>query len=279
MWFSVLALCQVPVMLGVVMNVLTCLLVLLLLWPAGPLLGSQTAPASPPPVGLEEHLGDRVPADIAVTDELGRSRQLGDYFDRPVLLAPVYYRCANVCNVLQANLAQVLPKLPDDVRSKVRVLSFSFDPEEGPELARNSKKIYRAAVRDGFPMENWVFLTASPDSIRRLTGAIGYRFYRDGSEFVHPVAVVALAPGGRIARYLEGTRFLPTDLSLALMEASEGRLGSTITRLASLCYSYDPEQRGYVFNILRVTGVVVFVSALGLFLVLAFGGRRRPRRT
>ncbi|GAB4558845.1 MAG: SCO family protein [Geothermobacteraceae bacterium] len=261
------------------MNVLKCFLVLLLLLPAGTLFGSPTVPASPPPVGLDEHLGEMVPTDIAVTDELGRSRQLGEYFDRPVLLAPVYYRCANVCNALQANLAQILPKLPEDIRPKVRVISFSFDPEEGPELARNSKKIYRAAVRGGFPMDHWVFLTASPDSIRRLTESIGYRFYRDGSEFVHPVAVVALAPGGRIVRYLEGTRFLPTDLSLALMEASEGRLGSTITRLASLCYSYDPEQRGYVFNILRVTGVVVFVSALGLFLVLAFGGRRRPRRS
>jgi len=90
--------------------------------------------------------------------------------------------------------------------------------------------------------------------------------------------VVVLAPGGRIVRYLEGTRFLATDLSLALLEASEGRVGSTISRLASLCYSYDPERRGYVFNILRVTGIVVFLCAGVLFLVLMFGGRGRRKR-
>ncbi len=235
-------------------------------------------PRLPPPVGIEERLGERVPADIPVRDELGRPVRLGDLFDRPVLLAPVYYRCSNVCNVLQASLAQALPRLDRELRQGIRVLSFSFDPDETPAVARGSKKIYRAVVRQRFPMENWLFLTADARAIERLTAAIGYRFYRDGSEFVHPVAVVVLAPGGRIVRYLEGTRFLATDLSLALLEASEGRVGSTISRLASLCYSYDPERRGYVFNILRVTGIVVFLCASVLFLVLMFGGRGRRKR-
>ncbi|TYO98980.1 protein SCO1/2 [Geothermobacter ehrlichii] len=235
-------------------------------------------PRRPPKVGIEERLGEQVPPDIMVRDELGRQLRLGDLFDRPVLLAPVYYRCSNVCNALQASLAQSLPKLGRELRREIRVLSFSFDPDETPAVARGSKKIYRAAVRERFPMDSWLFLTADAGAIRRLTTAIGYRFYKEGSEFVHPVAVVVLAPGGRIVRYLEGTRFLATDLSLALLEASEGRIGSTISRLASLCYSYDPERRGYVFNILRVTGIVVFLCAVILFLVLMFGGRGRRKK-
>jgi len=236
-------------------------------------------PQKPPRVGLEEKLGASVPLDLVLTDELGRKVRLGDLVDRPTLLAPVYYRCTNVCNALQSGLAQALPRLNNSLKGDIRVISFSFDPEETPALARGSKKIYRAAVRDGFPMDNWMFLTGDGAAITRLTDAIGYRYYQDGNEFVHPVAVAVLSPEGKIARYLEGTRFLPTDLSLSLMEASSGRIGSTISRLASFCYSYDPEQRGYVFNILRITGIVVTLSAVGLFSVLMFGGRKRRKRT
>ncbi|WP_146032879.1 SCO family protein [Geothermobacter hydrogeniphilus] len=258
---------------------LRCLIVICLLLP-GLSAGADdgVAPKMPPKVGLDEKLGDRVPADLEFTDELGRKVRLGDLVDRPTLLAPVYFRCSNVCNVLQSGLAQTLPRLNEDLKNRIRVISFSFDPRETPALARGSKKIYRAAVKGGFPMDNWSFLTGSREAIARLTDAIGYRFYQDGAEFVHPVAVAVLSPEGRIVRYLEGTRFLPTDLTLSLMEASDGRLGSTISRLASFCYSYDPEQRGYVFNILRVTGIVVTLSAVGLFAVLVFGGRKRRRK-
>lgn len=262
-----------------IMSILRCLVVVCVLLLGGIAWGAPAAPQMPPKVGLDEQLGSQVPLDLELIDELGRRVQLSQLLDRPTLLAPVYFRCTNVCNALQSGLAQTLPRLNQSLKEQVRVISFSFDPEETPAMARNSKKIYRAAVKDGFPMDNWVFLTGSPDAIAQLTDAIGYRYYQDGTEFVHPVAVAVLAKGGKIVRYLEGTRFLPTDLSLSLMEASDGRIGSTISRLASFCYSYDPDQRGYVFNILRITGIVVTLSAIGLFSVLMFGGRRRRKKT
>jgi protein SCO1/2 len=238
---------------------------------------AETVPQLPPKVGLEEHLGEQVPLDLVFTDELGRELQLGDLVNRPTLLAPVYFRCSNVCNALQGGLAQALPGLSADLADHVQVISFSFDPGETPAQARGSKNIYRAAMKGGFPIDNWAFLTGSQESIDRLTDAIGYRYFQEGVEFVHPVAVAILSADGKITRYLEGTRFLSSDLSLALLEASDGRLGNTITRLASYCYSYDPEQRGYVFNILRVAAVIIFVSLLTLFLVLMLGGRRKRK--
>lgn len=238
---------------------------------------TEKVPQLPPKVGLEERLGEQVPLDIVFTDELGRKIQLGDLVNRPTLLAPVYFRCSNVCNALQGGLSQALPGMSADLAEQVRVISFSFDPGETPAQARGSKNIYRAALKGGFPIDNWSFLTGSQESIDRLTDAIGYRYFQEGVEFVHPVAVAVLSSDGKITRYLEGTRFLSSDLSLALMEASDGRLGNTITRLASYCYSYDPEQRGYVLNILRVAATVISITLVTLFLVLMFGGRRKRK--
>ena len=42
-------------------------------------------------------------------------------------------------------------------------------------------------------------------AIRALTDALGYRFQRQGSDFLHPVAVAVVAPDGTIVRYLQGT--------------------------------------------------------------------------
>jgi protein SCO1/2 len=224
--------------------------------------------------GLEEKLGAQVPLDLDFVDENGHPVKLADLVDRPTILAPVYYRCSNVCNLLQGGLAEVLPKLNIKPGS-VRIVSLSFDVTETPNLARSSRRIYQAMLREAFPTDQWSFLTGDQQNIDRLLGAIGYQVARDGVEFIHPVTVAVLAPDGKIVRYLYGTRFLPMDVSLALLEASEGRVGNTISRIASICFSYDPAKKGYVFNILRVSGTLVFLSLGALFLVLVFGGRNK----
>ena len=63
-----------------------------------------------------------------------------------------------------------------------------------------------------------------------------------------------MAPGGKIVRYLEGVTFLPFEVTMALTEAAEGRVGSTTRKVLMYCFSYDPLKKSYVFNILKVTG-------------------------
>jgi protein SCO1/2 len=80
---------------------------------------------------------------------------------------------------------------------------------------------------------------------------------------------------GRIVRYLHGTRMLPMDLTLALTEAREGRLGSTIRKVVRFCFSYDPQQKQYVFNLLRIAATVILITAGGFLLFLFVSGRKR----
>ena len=122
----------------------------------------------------------------------------------------------------------------------------------------------------------WRFLTGDKENIHQLTDAIGFHFKRQGQDFLHPVSLVILSPDGKITRYIYGTEFLPFDIKMALLEASEGRVGPTLSKVLRFCFSYDPKGRKYVFNTLKVTGIVTLLFALSLILFLVFKGKRKP---
>jgi len=76
-----------------------------------------------------------------------------------------------------------------------------------------------------------------------------------------------LTPDGRISRYLYGVEFLGRDLRLAVVEASQGRVGTTLDRVLLKCFRYDPVSRRY-----RVVAVnFVRGGAFCVFLALAAG--------
>jgi protein SCO1/2 len=158
-----------------------------------------------------------------------------------------------------------------------RVLSVSFDETDTPELAAHRKKNYIAAMHNNFPPSGWRFLTGSKESIDRLMDELGYRFTRVDKDFVHPVAIIVTSPEGKIVRYLYGNNFLPFDTTMALTEAAEGKVGISLKRIVSYCFSYDPQGRRYALDIMRVAGFVVLFGVGILFLILSRGGRK-PRK-
>lgn len=229
-------------------------------------------------VKLEEKIGASIPLDLAFFDEEGQQVTLGQLVNGPTLIAPVYYKCSNVCNFLQAGLARVLPSIKRRPGEEYQVVSFSFDETETPELAVSTKDMYYKAMDGAFPEEAWHFLTGDIASIRKLTDAAGYSFRRlqDG-HFLHPVVIFVVDSKGTIVRYLHGTHFLPKDIMLALVEASEGRLGTTIQKVVRFCFSYEAENKTYVFNLLRVTGTVVLLTAVFFLTFLVLGGKKRKK--
>jgi len=254
---------------------------------AAPAKPSAQAPhVHPPPaaslagVGLDEQLGARIPLELTFRDENGQPVRLGDLITKPTVIAPVYYRCPNVCHFLQGALAQTLPQLQLTAGSDYQVLSISFDETETPEIARRNRDTYLTAANGKIPAAGWRFLTGDPPAIMALTGAAGYRFQRVGSDFQHPVAIFVVTTDGTIVRYLHGTHVLPKDLALALAEAKAGHVGTTIRKMVQFCFSYDPEQKTYVFNVLRVSATVI-LATLGIFLayLLVSGKKKTKDRT
>ena len=227
-------------------------------------------------IGIDEKLGQFIPLDLIFYDENGNPVSLKQLIHTPLILAPVFYRCPNVCSFLLFNLAGVINKLPSEPDKEYQVLTVSFDETEKPDLAFEKKKMYLKMIEKPFPEDAWRFLTGDKENIHKLTDAIGFHFKKQGDDFLHPVTLVILSPDGKITRYMYGTEFLPFDLKMALLEASEGRVGPTLSKVLRFCFSYDPQGRKYVFNTLKVTGIVTLLFALSLILFLVFKGKKKP---
>lgn len=235
-----------------------------------------SAPEDSAEVGIEEKLGNLL-ADVEFSDSDGNRVNLRELVSVPTILLPIYFKCPDVCSLLQSSFAQILPDVPLEPGKEIQVISLSFDPRDTPQDAAHAKKQYMAALQGKYPSKDWQFLTGDQKAIDMALNSIGYTVRRQGGLFAHPVAVIALAPGGKVVRYLYGPGFLPMDITIAATKASEGITSLSVKRLLSLCYSYDPQGRRYVFSTLRVAGfsIVIFVVAFISFLVL--GGKKKKR--
>ena len=229
-------------------------------------------------VGVDERLGARLPLGLSFRDETGRRVRLGELITGPTLILPVYYGCTNICNYLQGGLARTLPEIKRTPGTEYRVLSVSMDETETPELAARYQRMYLSSLKAPFPAGAWHFLTGDAASIRALTDAAGYRFQRRGRDFAHPVASFVVTGDGMIVRYLYGTSFLAKDLTLALIEAREGRVGTTIRKVVDYCFSFDPASKSYEFNLLRVSATVVIFCCGGFFCFLVLTGKKGKRK-
>lgn len=228
-----------------------------------------------PGVGIEERLGQVLPLHLTFFDEAGAPLSLKEIVRNPTILTLVFYACPDVCNFLLSNLAGALNRLPATPGEDYLVLSVSFDETESPALASEKKRLYLKMIEKPFPATAWRFLTGEKEKILQLTDAVGFFFKREGKNFLHPVALIVLSPEGKITRYLYGTEVLPFDLRMALLEASEGRTGPTISKVLRFCFSYDPKGRRYVFNTLKITGIVTLAFALSFVLFLVWRGKKR----
>jgi protein SCO1/2 len=124
------------------------------------------------------------------------------------------------------------------------------------------------------------FVTADAPTVQRLTAALGYRYAydREHDQFVHPGAAYVLAADGRVARVLTGLGLSGSDIRLALVEASQGRIGTLGDRVRLLCSGFDPTHGVYnvmVSRLLAATGLATVLTLGGFIGVLALAGRRR----
>ena len=53
---------------------------------------------------------------------------------------------------------------------------------------------------------------------------------------------------------------------MAVIDASQGKVMPTVGRLLAFCFSYDPQGKGYVFNLLKVFGAGT-LFLVGIFVV------------
>ncbi len=250
-------------------------LLLLLVFPLQGQELERTYQPDEPEIGIFERLDEQVPLDITLINYDGEKVELSQLIDKPTVIALVYYRCPGICSPFMEGMAEVVSRSDLEIGEDYQILSISFDPREGPDLASVNRNNYHHLVSGEFDPEGWRFFVADSANIARLTRAVGFKYKRTGLDFLHTSAMIFVTDDGKITRYLHGTYFLPVDLKMAVIETSQGRSGPSLSRVMAYCYSYDPAGQQYVFNVTKVAGTLILFIAAVILLVLIF---IRPRK-
>lgn len=238
-------------------------------------------------VGIVEKLDNQVPPDLMFLDDKGRPVRLGDYFkgDKPVLVFIGYYGCPMLCGLV---LNGTIDAMRDDRMKQLvagrdfRFLAISIDPNEDPELAAAKKEsLIEAYGRKGVVADEWHFLTGKEPAIRSVTQAFGfqYKWIEATSEYSHAAVIHIVTPNGHISRYLYGVRFEPETLRLSLVEAADGKIGSTLDQILLFCFHFNPTTGKYslaALQLMKLAGILTVVAIAG-GIGLALINERRAR--
>ena len=223
-------------------------------------------------IEIVEHLDERIPLDLVFRDENGKQVRLADYFndDKPVLLNLVYLNCPMLCTLVVNGTMDAL-KDAGMGTDQYNMLTVSFVDGETSDMAKAKMENYIA--RYGMPpgASQWHILTGDNESILPLCKAIGFGFeYVEArNEYSHQAAVFVLTPDGRLARYLYGVAYEPATLKYSIIEASEGRIGTTVDRVFLFCFHYDALAGSYAAKAWNITRVLLTLFALVFLLFLS----------
>ena len=242
----------------------------------------EPAPAELQNIGIDEKAGQTLPLDLKFVDENGKTVELRQYFNnkRPVVLQLSYFGCPTLCSLVSNGLVDSLNDLTLTMGKEYDVINVSFDPAETARLAKLKKQSFLDAYNRPAGAESWHFLTGNPAEIKQLTDAVGFRYkwVESSKQFSHSAALILLTPDGKISRYLYGVKFEPRTLRLSLVEASEGKIGTTVDRFLLTCFHYDSYAGKYTpvaMNIMRGAGVL---TVLVIAAVIIWAVRRERRR-
>ena len=227
-------------------------------------------------VGFDEKQGQYAALDTKLINENGDTVLLRDVIKKPTILNLVYFECPGTCSPLMWGISKFIDAVDLKLGDDYQVITISFDPTENIELGIRKKASYISTMQKKESAKYWEFFVSDSIDIAKLTQSVGFKYQKLNNQYIHPTGLIALASDGKITRYLRGIDFLPFDIKITMVEAANGKIGPSINRLLAVCYSYDSKGNQFVFNVTRVSAVVISFFIVLLFLVLVIF-RKKPK--
>jgi protein SCO1/2 len=186
-----------------------------------------------------------------------------------------------LCGLVTNGLLESLKQMDWTPGQEFEVVTLSFDARETSTLAGLKKQNAINALGRPDAAAGWHFLTGSEQDVAAVTEAVGFafRWNEPTDQFLHAAAIFVCTPDGRISRYLYGIEYDPQTLRLSLVEAADGKVGSSFDRFLLFCFHYDATAGKYApaaRNLMRAGGLVTLLALGGL--LTAFWRRERRRR-
>ncbi|OIP81181.1 MAG: hypothetical protein AUK44_10585 [Porphyromonadaceae bacterium CG2_30_38_12] len=225
-------------------------------------------------VQVIEHLGEKIPLDLKFVTEKMDTVTLGQIINKPTILSFVYFDCPGLCSPLLDGVGNVIRKSDMVLGKDYQVVTISFNFRDTPEKAREKKNRFVEKYSKGNG-DGWIFLTTDSASIFEITHAAGFITKAVGFDFIHPSAIIAISPSGKITRYLYGITFLPMDVKLAMAEANDETARPTIQKILLVCYSYDPQTQKFGLDVTKIIGTIITFFLLVIVLVFVIKPRKK----
>lgn len=224
-------------------------------------------------VGVVEHLGEKVDTGLTFMNQDGKEVALAEILSqgKPVILAPVYYTCPGMCTLVLNGLSDLINGMSLDLGDDYIVVNVSFDTRNTPELAHQKAANYYKSLDSPGRSRQWYFLTGSQEHVDKLMSQIGFHYKPVDDQFSHASVLVLLEQNGTINRYVYGVNFPAKDVRLALIEASQGKIGNPFDQFIIYCFRYDPKAGKYVpmaRNMMKAGGLatLIVMALVGFFL-------------
>lgn len=244
---------------------------------------AQYVPEALKGITVNEHLNSPLPLDAAFVDDHNQRVMLRQYFNgtRPVILQLGYYKCPMLCDLISQGATKSLKDLKELTAGKdFEIVFISVDPNEDPSLAQKKKATYLTEYDRAGSQDGWHFLTGGQTQIDKVARAVGfeYKWVAAAKQFSHPAAIMLCTPDGKLSRYLYGVQFPEETLRLGLVEASQGKIGSTTDHWRLTCFVYDGKQGKYAVSAMRLMrfGGVLTMIVMAVVMVRLF--RRDAQR-
>jgi protein SCO1/2 len=220
-------------------------------------------------IGFDEKQGQYAALDTRLINEEGDTVLLRDVLTKPTILNMVYYQCPGTCSPLMWGISKFIDEVDLQPGKDYNIITISFDPSETISLGIAKKASYLSTMKNKEAAGAWHFFVSDSINIAKLTSSVGFNFRKQNNQYIHPTGLIALGADGKIIRYLRGIEFMPFDIKITMVEAAEGKIGPSINRLLAICYSYDDKGNQFVFNVTRVSAVVISFILFILFIFLA----------
>jgi protein SCO1 len=253
---------------------------------AGSLLSAQYArPRLTKDVTIEQKLNSAIPLNLAFHDESNQLVPLSMYFgDKPVVLSLVYFTCTSLCPMSLKETVAGLRRLSLEPGRDYNVVVVSFDPHDTAEAAAKAKAEYRKQFNRAGYDAGFHFLTGDEGSIAKLTSAAGWRYRWDAAtkQFIHAGGIMVITPDGKMSRYFYGVDYAPADLRMALVDASQHKIGSPVDYVLLFCFHYDAAQGKYtlaILNVLKLASILTLIGLAGLLYFLMRTEKKKKSRT
>ncbi len=196
------------------------------------ILTGSFAEASVPLAPDWEKISGKTLPDVVFTDASEREIHLSDFKGKVLILHPMFTHCPGTCSLVASQLAAAISGLSGAQWKDLRIVSFSFDPEETPEALTKFEKLLHADA------SFWKVVRAKPAAIGQMLDALDFRTLQLSRSNYEHANLVFIMSGDRILRdYVYGSELTAERLSrsLRLATANKSNLLASKSYLLFFC--------------------------------------------